>query len=201
MKILGKQLNLSVEDTAKTVLETMASIIKNKVNELLREINSKPVYTIKELLYGKKVEPSLINIIGGPADILAPILEEKFNLPCYFPKSYDVANAIGAALAKTTTEITMVADTERQILSVPELGVYEKISENYTLGNARQRAVELLKESALSLGAEENTIETEIVEESSFNMVRGFYTGGKNIRIKAQVKPGLIQELRGEVND
>ncbi|HZX21822.1 MAG TPA: hydantoinase/oxoprolinase family protein, partial [Clostridia bacterium] len=51
MKILGKQLNLSVEDTAKAVLETMASIIKNKVNELLQEINSKPVYTIKELLY------------------------------------------------------------------------------------------------------------------------------------------------------
>lgn len=119
MKILGKQLNLPVEDTAKAVLETMASMIKDKVNELLQEINSKPVYTIKELLYGKKVEPSLINIIGGPADILAPILEEKFNLPCYFPKSYDVANAIGAALAKTTTEITMVADTERQILSVP----------------------------------------------------------------------------------
>ncbi|HZX21637.1 MAG TPA: hydantoinase/oxoprolinase family protein, partial [Clostridia bacterium] len=86
-------------------------------------------------------------------------------------------------------------------LSVPELGVYEKISENYTLGNARQRAVELLKESALSLGAGEDTIETEIVEESSFNMVRGFYTGGKNIRIKAQIKPGLIQELEGEIND
>ena len=201
MKILGKQLNLSVEDTAKTVLETMASIIKDKVDELLQEINSKPVYTIKELLYGKKVEPSLINIIGGPAHILTPILEKKFNLPCYFPESYDVANAIGAALAKTTTEITMVADTEQQILSVPELGVYEKISENYTLGNARERAIELLKKSALSLGAEEGTIETEIVEESSFNMVRGFYTGGKNIRIKAQIKPGLIQELRGEIND
>jgi hypothetical protein len=26
-------------------------------------------------------------------------------------------------------------------------------------------------------------------------MVRGFFTSGKNIRIKAQVKPGLIQEL------
>ncbi len=201
MKILGKQLNLSVEDTAKTVLETMASIIKDKVGELLQEINSKPVYTIKELLYGKKVEPNLINIIGGPAYILAPILKEKFGLPCYFPKSYDVANAIGAALAKTTTEITMVADTEQQILSVPELGIYEEISENYTLGNARKRAIELLKKSALSLGAEEDTIETEIVEESSFNMVRGFYTGGKNIRIKAQIKPGLIQELRGEIND
>ncbi len=32
-------------------------------------------------------------------------------------------------------------------------------------------------------------------------MVRGFYTSGKNIRIQAQVKPGLIYELRGDEND
>lgn len=32
----------------------------------------------------------------------------------------------------------------------------------------------------------------EVVEDLEFNMVRGFYTTGKNIRIKAQVKPGLI---------
>ncbi|NMA03857.1 MAG: hydantoinase/oxoprolinase family protein, partial [Clostridiales bacterium] len=136
-----------------------------------------------------------------PADVLAPILEKEFNLPCYYPQNYDVANAIGAALAKTTTEINMIADTSQQTLSVPELGIYEKISGKYTLENARKRATELLRESAISLGAEKDTIETEIVEENSFNMVRGFYTSGKNIRIKAQIKPGLIQELRGEVND
>ncbi len=198
---LGKQLNLSTEDTAEMILETMGTIIKNNVNRLLEEVNSKPVYTIKELLHGEKVEPRLINIIGGPANVLAPILEDKFGLPCNYPKKYDVANAIGAALAKTTTEITMAADTERRMLSVPELGIYEKIDRNYNLKQARKQASELLKESALSLGAIEENIETEIIEESSFNMVRGFFTSGKNIRIKAQVKPGLIQELRGETDD
>ncbi len=29
-------------------------------------------------------------------------------------------------------------------------------------------------------------------------MVRGFYTSGQNIRIKAQIKPGLIYNLRGD---
>ncbi|SHD77844.1 hypothetical protein [Schnuerera ultunensis] len=61
--------------------------------------------------------------------------------------------------------------------------------------------MELIKESALSLGATKDEIEAEIVEENSFNMVRGFYTTGKNIRIKAQVKPGLIHELRSDMND
>ena len=71
---------------AKLYLNTMGDMIKDKIDEILQEINSKPVYTVKELLYGKKVEPKLINIIGGPANVLAPILEEKFNFPCYYPK-------------------------------------------------------------------------------------------------------------------
>ncbi|MBE3579695.1 MAG: hydantoinase/oxoprolinase family protein [Caldanaerobacter subterraneus] len=195
MTLLGKELNLSAKDMAKLILSTMGDIIKNKVNELLHEINSRPVYTVKELLYGKKVKPKLINIIGGPSRVLAPVLEEKFNLPCYYPKNYSVANAIGAALARPTTEITMFVDTSKKTLSVPELGLYEKISGNYTLDKAKEKALELVKKSVLSLGASIEEIEAEIVEESSFNMVRGFYTIGKNMRIKAQVKPGLIQQI------
>lgn len=195
MTLLGKELNLSAKDMAKLILSTMGDIIKNKVNELLHEINSRPVYTVKELLYGKKVKPKLINIIGGPSRVLAPVLEEKFNLPCYYPKNYSVANAIGAALARPTTEITMFVDTPKKTLSVPELGLYEKISGNYTLDKAKEKALELVKKSVLSLGASIEEIEAEIVEESSFNMVRGFYTIGKNMRIKAQVKPGLIQQI------
>ncbi len=201
MEILGKKLSLSPIDTSKLVLETMGNIIQNKVNELLDEINSHPVYTVKELLHGKKIEPKLINIIGGPAKALAPILKEKLNLPCYYPKNYHVANAVGAALAKPTTEITMLADTSRGIVSVPELGIYEKIRKNYNLNFARKRALQLLEESAVSMGASKDEVETEIVDESSFNMVKGFYTTGKNIRIKAQIKPGLIHELRGDKYD
>ena len=51
----------------------------------------------------------------------------------------------------------------------------------------------------MSLGAKKE-IEAEITEESKFNMVRGFFTSGQNIRIKAQVKPGLIMQLRGDKN-
>ena len=43
-----------------------------------------------------------------------------------------------------------------------------------------------------------DSIEAEIIEESSFNMVDGFYKTGENIRVTAQVKPGLIYRLKGE---
>ena len=136
-----------------------------------------------------------MNIIGGPAKVLAPIIEKKMALPTFYPKDYEVANAVGAALAKITTEITMLADTGRGTLSVPELGIYEKVSSSYDLTDAKEYALKLLEKSALEMGADPDYLELEIIEENSFNMVDGFFTRGKNIRVKAQVKPGLIHGL------
>ena len=45
------------------------------------------------------------------------------------------------------------------------------------------------------MGAKEEDIEMEVIEDQVFNMVRGYYTTGKNIRLKAQIKPGLIAGL------
>lgn len=201
MEVLGKKLDMEARKVAKLILDTMAELIKAKTDELLAEINSKPVYTIKELLHGEKVEPKSISIIGGPAKILTPILEKYYGLPCYFPENYHVANAIGAGLSKATLEITMLADTSQGILSVPDLGVYEKIPKTYSLDGAKRRALSLLEEAALSMGVKKEDIESEISEESSFNMVEGFFTKGKNIRVKAQIKPGHLFKLRSDKED
>jgi N-methylhydantoinase A/oxoprolinase/acetone carboxylase beta subunit len=197
MKLLGEKLGMDARAASEVVYEKMADIIKQKVDSLIKDINSRPVYTVKELLYGKRLKPEYVSIIGGPARAMAPVLEKKFNLPCRVPENYEAANAVGAALAKTTAEITLLADTASGVLSVPEIGLYKRIDRNFTLDMARQKALELLKQRASILGAEGSETESEITEESSFNMVRGFYTSGKNIRIKAQVKPGLLYELRG----
>ncbi|HZK00649.1 MAG TPA: hydantoinase/oxoprolinase family protein [Tissierellaceae bacterium] len=200
MDELGKKLDLSADETARFLLETMANMIKDNIDRLLNKINSQPVYTIKELLYGKRIEPKLINIIGGPAKVLAPILENEMDLPCHYPDSYLVANAVGAALARPTMEITMHVDTSKQTLSVPELELYEKVSPRFSLDMTKKRAIDLVRENVRSIGTSPDDIDAEITEESSFNMVRGFYTSGKDIRVKAQIKPGLIQELRGDDN-
>jgi hypothetical protein len=36
----------------------------------------------------------------------------------------------------------------------------------------------------------------ELLEDSEFNMVQGFYTVGRDIRVRAQIKPGLISPYR-----
>lgn len=196
--ILAEKMSLSIKETAKDILDQIARIIQDKIQELLELINSQPVYTIEELLEGKVIEPKRIHMIGGPAKVLAPVIEEKMNLPTYYPENYHVANAIGAALAKTTTEITMLADTARGTISVPELGIYEEVRSDYDLADAKKYALELLEKSALEMGADPENLELEIIEENSFNMVDGFSATGKNIRVKAQVKPGLIHSLKGD---
>jgi uncharacterized protein YbjQ (UPF0145 family) len=131
---------------------------------------------------------------------LIPVLEKKFNIPCNAPQNYEVANAVGAALARTTAEITLLVDTEQGILSVPEMGVYKKIDRSFNLERARQLALELLYENAKRQGADSLEIEPDITEEQSYNMVRGFYTVGRNMRIKVQMKPGLLYKIRGVEN-
>lgn len=199
LDVIGKVLNLNTIETATLILDTMGEMIKSKLQGLLEEINSQPVYTIKELLYGKKLEPKLINIIGGPAKILAPILEKKLGLLCNYPSNYLVANAIGAALARPTMEISMHVDTSKKILSVPELELYERVKSSFSLSDAKERALNLIHEHAQKTGMPWD-VEAEIIEETSFNMVRGFYSSGKDIRVKAQIRPGLIQELRSDEN-
>ena len=201
MKKLGDKLGLSVEEVSEKVLDTMGDVIKSVVDKNLEEINNKPVYTVEEVLHGRIIKPKFINIIGGPAKNLSKIIGEKFNLPCLYPKDYHVANAIGAALAKPTMDITLTADTERKVMSVPQLSLHEVINGNYDLKSAKAQVIDLLKENIKTMYSDDEEMRNEdfeIIDASSFNMVDGFFTTGKNIRVEAQVRPGLIYELRSE---
>ena len=46
------------------------------------------------------------------------------------------------------------------------------------------------------MGLPPDQVETEITEASSFNMVRGFMSRERNIRVRAQIKPGLLYKLQ-----
>ncbi len=197
MSIIGNKLGIDAIQAAKTVYESFGQILKMEVDKILEDINSKPVYTIHELLYGKNLKPKKIIAIGGPAKASSEIIEKTFNIPCHIPHKYEVANAVGAALTKTTSQINLIADTEQGTLSIPEINIYKSISKNYTLNNAKNDAVNLLKQYMKNNYDKDYNYDIEITDESSFNMVRGFLTTGKNIRVKAQVKPGLISKLGG----
>lgn len=196
---VASEMGISVEEAAQKIFDRACRLILKEANEMVDQINSKPVYTVHELQEGYQVKPKKILVLGGPAPYFAEHLKKISEYAVTVIPSWGVANAIGAALARTTCEVTLFADTERGILTAPEEKFKKNISRDFTKDQAVQQAYELLKQKALQIGANSEDLEMELLEDQVFNMVRGFQTTGRNIRIKAQVKPGLIQRYENVV--
>jgi len=191
---IADQLGVALEDAARKVFEQTCKQILDEAMHMVDRINSKPVYTVHELLEGGRITPSKILVLGSPAHRFAPHLEKLSGLPVGVVPRWKVANAIGAALARTTCDVTVFADTQLGVATAPEENFSQRIGKQYSGEDAIASAHELLRKRALEMGAEEDELEMELVENHQFNMVRGFYTAGRNIRVRAQIKPGLINE-------
>jgi N-methylhydantoinase A/oxoprolinase/acetone carboxylase beta subunit len=189
---IAEALGTTVEKTAETIFNKICEDILAAANQMVRRINSKPVYTVFELLEGYQVKLSEILVLGGPATHFAAKLESISKIPVRAVPNSKVANAIGAALARTTSEITFFADTERGICTAPEDNYQTKIGKDFNSQDAVREAFALLRQKALQMGADPEHLEMEVTENIQFNMVRGFYTTGRNIRARVQIKPGLI---------
>jgi len=192
-EILAKKMNLSLKATAQKTLTITCEKILSEADKMIERINSKPVYTVHEILQGKKVQPTDILALGGPAPFFSKRLETLTTKRVRVAPKWGVANAIGAALARTTCQVALFADTEQGYVTAPEDNYSKSIDRNFNDKDALNVAMTLLKEKALSRGGESEDLETEVLENIQFNMIRGFYTTGKNIRVKVQVKPGLIR--------
>jgi N-methylhydantoinase A/oxoprolinase/acetone carboxylase beta subunit len=191
---IAHDLDCSIEKAADQVFDHTCRTILKEARVLIDRINQKPVYTIHELQEGYQVNPQKILILGGPAPYFAQRFEEISSFRVGVVPRWDVANAIGAALARTTCEVSLFADTQQGIAMSPEEGFTTAVSQDFSNADAVLTAGELLKQKAARQGASPEEMEMEVVENQQFNMVKGFYTVGKNIRVKMQIKPGLIDE-------
>ncbi len=189
---LAAEMGFSIKSFAAEVIDLACKNILAAARRLIYQINGKPVYTVHELQEGYVVQPETILVLGGPAPYFAKYLERDSDYNVRVVPKWKVANAIGAALARTTCEINFFADTERGTADAPEENFSRRVDRSFDREAAIRQALELLEAKAASRGAIMDNLEMEIIEALEFNMVRGFNTTGKNIRIKAQVKPGLI---------
>jgi len=195
MDILAKQMNQSPAHVAQAVLDSACSSIAAKVRSMIEEVNSKPVYTIHELLEGKKLDPKQMIIVGGPAPYMAKRVEELLGIKAVVPENSEVINASGAAMARTTVELNLIADTEAKQLSIAEEGLQAEIPRNFTVDDVIAVGKEKLIEKARAAGASDADLEIEVADCQSFNVVRSFSTTGKNIRVRLQIKPGLSKHV------
>ncbi len=193
---LSEALGLEVEEAAALVFDMACRTILDEAAQMIADINSQPVYTVHELLEGHQVRPAEILILGGPAPYFAFRLAALTDFQVHVVPQWHVANAIGAALARNTSEVTVFADTERGLCIAPEEGFRQAVPRDFDKQRAVEVAYRLLWARHAREGGSEAEADVEVVEESEFSMVRNFYMSGRNIRVKVQVKPGLIPEYR-----
>jgi len=191
---IAKELDLSVEETSEKIIETCAKKITKGFNDLVWEINNKPVYTLHEFFEGYEIKPDKIKVLGAPAKAFVEYIEKVSGIKTEYVPDYEVANAKGAAMAKPTCSITFFADTAMQKAYAPEENYEEKIPANYTIEEAFEKARELLLKKAEKMESDAGPEDIEVIENIFFNMVRGYSSAGKNIRLTLQLKPGLVSE-------
>jgi N-methylhydantoinase A/oxoprolinase/acetone carboxylase beta subunit len=193
---IARQLGISVEEAAYEIFNKTCREVLKGARRMIDGINSQPVYTVKEALEGHQVKPRHILVLGGPA----PYFAEHFaNISGYSVETIpecQVANAIGTALSRTTCEVTLFVDTQKGLATAPEESFSQTVNLHFTRQDAHRMVSELLTQKATRLGANAQDIETEMLEDLEFNIVRGFRLMGKNIRVKQQIKPGLIHEFQ-----
>ncbi|MGB9792566.1 MAG: hydantoinase/oxoprolinase family protein [Thermacetogeniaceae bacterium] len=192
MENLGASLNISPEETAKLVLNQFVKKIALEIDNMFLSWEQEPAYRVWEILQKKKIRPQNVVGIGGAAAAILPLLEKEMGCKAIIPPHAEVANAIGAALAKVNLCLTFHFDTERNFYFIEENGVQERLSvslpdERHAIDFCMKR----LREEGEKLGIPVDE-EPEILYSEVFNMVRGWRTTGKLYDICVQFPTGIM---------
>lgn len=193
----GATLGVDGSSLARRVLQAFTRQLRQAVDAFYDELENMPLYTIQELLHPPELRPTAVVGLGAPAPIFIPALGEDLDLPWEVLSFSAGANAIGAAAARATVGVTLRADTERGSVTIPEMGYQREIHRPlfFSIEKARQLAEEKTREYANFRGYDA-TGEVYIVEEESFQMVRGFRTVGQTHMVRTQLRPE-VHRVRG----
>ena len=182
--------NVSALDVAQLIVKKALETIQHGIDEVVRTENKRPVYVVADIVNPDVFVPAQIVVVGGTAPSLGPSLGEYLNLPVTIPENAAVANAIGAALALSTIELTVHVDTKRRLLVIPELGVKQQTCTLKRVEQVVERAKEALGEEALRLGLDK-TQEVEVISIEDFPVVEGWQSMERLITVKVQLEAGV----------
>ena len=189
---LNNQLTLikTASDVASLIVQNALETIQHGINEVVKVENKRPIYVVADIVNPDIFVPEHIVVVGGTAPSLGASIGEYMDLPITIPENAAVANAIGAALALSTIELTVHVDTKRRLLVIPELGIKQQ---NCTLKRAEQvveRAKEALSEEAFRLGLDTSQV-IEIISIEDFPVVEGWQSMERLITVKLQLAAGV----------
>ena len=205
-----------MDEVALSALQTALETLATTLADFVEELNSQPVYTIREIQYTESIQPKSLVLIGAPAPALAKPLRQALGIPVIAPENAGIANAVGAALARPTVDAELYADTGTSLMSIAPYGITKTIDKRYTMEEAKADLTKALQE-ALSAAHARYSPQAEVPDEAqapqsgtkstlpppdkdiiqivfaeTFHTLSGYSDRGKIFRLKAQVSPGLL---------
>ena len=190
-----KGTNDTVEAIAEQIVLAAVTKIEDTIAEMILEWNLQPVYTVNDVIKGTEFVPEKLIGVGGAAPGLIPVLAMKMGLPVEIPVGAMVANAVGAAVSRPTLTATLCVDTTDGYYIIPEAGIREKIQRGFSRSTAEEILAAWLFEQADKWKMEARSAEVMTYEE--FPTIHNYYTTGKIIYLKMQLKPGILHTVTG----
>lgn len=183
---------MTASDMARLVVDKALQIIQRGIDEVVTAENKRPIYVVADIVNPDVFVPAQIVVVGGTAPSLGPSIGEYLNLLVTIPENAAVANAIGAALALSTIELTVHVDTKRRLLVIPELGIKQQTCTLKRVEQVVERAKEGLSEEALRLGLGKDQ-DIEVISIEDFPVVEGWQSMERLITVKVQLAAGVKQ--------
>jgi len=199
MHMLGGALGISSMEVAERVVEMVVEIIAGSIEDMFQEWEQEPAYRVWEVLQKRKVRPQNVVGVGGGARGLIERIAAKLGCRPVLPVYAPVANAVGAAVARPTLQVTLRADTEQGIYTIQEEG-FKGILDKDSLDGEKllEMAKQWLVKRAEKMGYREDLGEAEVLQCEVFNMVRGFVTVGRLYTIVLQNARGIYTYIDGK---
>ena len=184
--------SITASDVARLIVNKALETIQHGIDEVVTAENKRPIYVVADIVNPDVFVPAQIVVVGGTAPSLGPSISKYLNLPVTIPENAAVANAIGAALALSTIELTVHVDTKRRLLVIPELGIKQQTCTLQRVEQVVERAKEALSEEALRLGLGKDQ-DIEVISIEDFPVVEGWQSMERLITVKVQLAAGVKQ--------
>ncbi|MDD2212159.1 MAG: hydantoinase/oxoprolinase family protein [Clostridia bacterium] len=197
----ARVLQLTPQQFSEQVLQMFVAQLEAKLEIMFKTWEEEPAYRIWQVLSVQKERPQTLICLGGPASGIGKYWSEKKNWQVVVPAFSAVANAIGAALAKTTLKLDFFADTERKTYTTNLGGLQGTLAQRlHNIEEAKEFTLQLFQEKAKDWQLVPD-MPVETVYAEGFNIVRGWQTTGRIFQIGLQTVPGIKVFLKGARQD
>lgn len=188
--------HITPEQLATDIFNHLLTTLTDTIADLIRKLNLKPVYTVADLTHPNIFKPTTLIGVGGAAAGIVPAAAASMNIEYIIPDFAQVANAIGAAIAKPTIAVSLQANTLTGYYTLSQSTDRYKTGHKFGAKEAKSILRNYLVSRADTLGITICEDDIEIINFEEYPVMQNYYDKGIVINITMQIKPGILSNLQ-----